>query len=113
MSSGTAYAVFFWALRDAGPLTVFFLLAVRRLPLGGVVAGHGGSVEKGRPGLGHAGLQRIQQAQHVPGLAGRGQPPHYMVPTDDEVFHHFKAINDAADIGIMLYNAPWAVPQPG
>ena len=41
------------------------------------------------------------------------QPPHYMVPTDDEVYHHFKAINDAADIGIMLYNAPWAMPRPG
>ena len=41
------------------------------------------------------------------------QPPHYMVPTDDEVFAHFKAVNDAADIGIMCYNAPWAMPQPG
>ena len=41
------------------------------------------------------------------------QPPHYMVPTDDEVFYHFKAINDAADIGIMCYNAPWAMPRPG
>ena len=41
------------------------------------------------------------------------QPPHYMVPTDDEVFHHFKAINDAADIGILVYNAPWAMPNPG
>ena len=41
------------------------------------------------------------------------QPPHYMVPTDDEVFYHYKAINDAADIGIMCYNAPWAMPRPG
>ena len=41
------------------------------------------------------------------------QPPHYMVPTDEEVFHHFKAINDAADVGIICYNAPWAMPQPG
>ncbi|MDP6503021.1 MAG: dihydrodipicolinate synthase family protein [Planctomycetota bacterium] len=41
------------------------------------------------------------------------QPPHYMVPTDDEVFHHYKAVNDAAGIGIMCYNAPWAMPKPG
>ncbi len=41
------------------------------------------------------------------------QPPHYMVPTDDEVFAHYKAINDAADVGIMCYNSPWAMPRPG
>jgi len=41
------------------------------------------------------------------------QPSHYMVPTDDEVFYHFKAINDAADVGIMCYNTPWAMPKPG
>jgi len=41
------------------------------------------------------------------------QPPHYMVPTDDEVFHHYKLVNDAADIGIMCYNSPWAMPKPG
>jgi len=41
------------------------------------------------------------------------QPPHYMVPTDDEVLAHFQAVNDAADVGIMCYNAPWAMPQPG
>ena len=41
------------------------------------------------------------------------QPPHYMVPVEDEVFYHFKEINDSADIGILLYNAPWAMPRPG
>lgn len=41
------------------------------------------------------------------------QPPHYMVPRNDEVFEHYKAINDAADVGILLYNAPWAMPRPG
>lgn len=41
------------------------------------------------------------------------QPPHYMVPTDEEVFHHFKAINDAANVGLLCYNTPWAMPQPG
>jgi len=41
------------------------------------------------------------------------QPPHYMVPTNDEVFYHFQAINEAGDVGIMLYNSPWAMPRPG
>jgi len=40
-------------------------------------------------------------------------PPHYLLPTDDEVFYHFKAVSDAADIGIMCYNTPWAMPRPG
>ena len=41
------------------------------------------------------------------------QPPHYLVPTDDEVFAHYQTINDEADVGIMCYNSPWAMPQPG
>ena len=39
-------------------------------------------------------------------------PPHYMAPKEDEVYHHFKAVNDAADIGIVCYNTPWAMPSP-
>lgn len=39
------------------------------------------------------------------------QPPHYIIPTEDEVFLHFQMVNDAADIGIILYNAPWAMPR--
>jgi dihydrodipicolinate synthase/N-acetylneuraminate lyase len=40
-------------------------------------------------------------------------PPHYMVPSEEDVFGHFKYVNDAADIGIMAYNIPWAMPNPG
>jgi len=40
-------------------------------------------------------------------------PPHYMVPTDDEVLYHYQMIHDAADIGIMIYSTPWAMPIPG
>ena len=36
-------------------------------------------------------------------------PPHYTLPTDDEVYEYYKSINDAADIGIMIYNSPWCV----
>ena len=37
--------------------------------------------------------------------------PHYMPPTDDEVCHHFEAINDAADVGLLVYNNYWAMPS--
>jgi 4-hydroxy-tetrahydrodipicolinate synthase len=40
-------------------------------------------------------------------------PPHYMVPSEEDVFGHYKYVNDAADIGIMAYNIPWAMPRPG
>ena len=40
-------------------------------------------------------------------------PPHYMIPKDSEVFAHYKAVNDAADVGLICYNTPWAMPRPG
>lgn len=40
-------------------------------------------------------------------------PPHYMVPSDDDVFNHYKWVSKRADIGIMAYNTPWAMPKPG
>ena len=36
--------------------------------------------------------------------------PHYMQPTEDEIFLHFQYISDHADVGIMAYNIPWAMP---
>ena len=32
--------------------------------------------------------------------------PYYSLPTDDELYEHFKAVNDAVGIPIMLYNYP-------
>ena len=40
-------------------------------------------------------------------------PPHYMVPSENDVFGHYKYVSDSADIGIMCYNIPWAMPKPG
>lgn len=40
-------------------------------------------------------------------------PPHYMIPSEEDVFGHYKFVNDAADIGIMAYNIHWAMPKPG
>jgi len=34
-------------------------------------------------------------------------PPHYLAPADEEVYTHYKMINDSADVGIMVYNTPW------
>jgi 4-hydroxy-tetrahydrodipicolinate synthase len=33
-------------------------------------------------------------------------PPYYSLPTLDELYEHFKAVNDAVGIPIMLYNYP-------
>lgn len=40
-------------------------------------------------------------------------PPHYSLPTEDDIYEHHKYVNDAADIGIMLYNSYWVMPAPG
>jgi 4-hydroxy-tetrahydrodipicolinate synthase len=34
-------------------------------------------------------------------------PPYYLTPTDDEVFGYYRAICDAVDVPIMLYNNPF------
>jgi len=33
-------------------------------------------------------------------------PPYYSLPTLDELFEHFRVVNDAIDIPVMLYNYP-------
>ena len=38
-------------------------------------------------------------------------PPRYLQPTEDEIFAHYNYIGDRADIGIMAYNTPWAMPS--
>ena len=40
-------------------------------------------------------------------------PPHYLLPNEDEIFAHYKYVNDSAEIGIIAYNTPWAMPNPG
>ncbi len=34
-------------------------------------------------------------------------PPYYYTPTDDEIFNYYKAICEAVDLPIMLYNNPF------
>ena len=40
-------------------------------------------------------------------------PPHYSVPSEDDIFLHHQYVNDASDIGIVLYNSYWVMPAPG
>jgi len=40
-------------------------------------------------------------------------PPHYSLPTEDDIFLHHKYVNDRVDIGLVLYNSFWVMPQPG
>jgi len=40
-------------------------------------------------------------------------PPHYMVPSENDVFNHYRYVHDSAGIGIMAYNIPWGMPKPG
>ena len=37
-------------------------------------------------------------------------PPHYMTPTDDDVYGYYKYVNDHADVGMVAYNLPWCIP---
>jgi len=34
-------------------------------------------------------------------------PPYYCLPTEREVYAHFRAVSEAVDLPIMLYNNPW------
>ena len=40
-------------------------------------------------------------------------PPHYSLPTEDDIFLHHQYVNDASDIGIVVYNSYWVMPGPG
>jgi len=56
-------------------------------------------------------LHAVELAKNAASAGATGlqvSSPYYFVLSEDEVFEYFKAINDAADIGIMVYNDPWA-----
>ena len=38
-------------------------------------------------------------------------PPHYSSPTEDDIFLHHEYVNGEADIGIMVYNSFWVIPN--
>jgi len=51
----------------------------------------------------------IEYCQHAQKCGAAGvmlAAPYYSLPTDDELFEHYKAVNDAISIPIMLYNFP-------
>jgi len=38
-------------------------------------------------------------------------PPHYVTPTEEDMYLHHKYVNDRVDIGIMTYNSFWVMPS--
>ena len=40
-------------------------------------------------------------------------PPHYSLPSEEDIFLHHKYVSESADIGIVLYNSFWVMPPPG
>ena len=51
----------------------------------------------------------IEYCQHAEKCGAAGvmlAAPYYSLPTDDELFEHYRAVNDAISIPIMLYNFP-------
>ena len=40
-------------------------------------------------------------------------PPHYSLPSEEDIFLHHQYVNDSVDIGIVLYNSFWVMPGAG
>jgi len=53
-------------------------------------------------------IELLKHASEVGAAGAQVSPPFYMTPSEDEVFSHYKAINDSVDIGIEVYNTPWS-----
>lgn len=48
-----------------------------------------------------------REAQHLGADGLMIIPPYYYTPTEDEIFNYYKAICDAVDLPIMVYNNPF------
>lgn len=51
----------------------------------------------------------VRYAREAEALGADGlmiAPPYYYTPTEDEIFHYYRAIAEAVDLPIMLYNNP-------
>ncbi len=51
-------------------------------------------------------IERTSHAQHAGADAALIMTPYYNKPTQEGIFQHFKAIHDATNIPIVLYNIP-------
>ncbi len=54
-------------------------------------------------------IQYCRQAEKLGASGVLLAPPYYSLPRSDEISEHFRAVNDAIDIPIMLYNYPGRV----
>lgn len=53
-------------------------------------------------------IELLKHASEVGAAGAQVSPPFYMTPSEEEVFNHYRAINDSVDIGIEIYNTPWS-----
>jgi 4-hydroxy-tetrahydrodipicolinate synthase len=53
-------------------------------------------------------IELLKHASEVGADGAQVSPPFYMTPSEEEVFAHYKAINDSVDIGLEVYNTPWS-----
>jgi len=51
-------------------------------------------------------IERTQHAEHAGADAALIMTPYYNKPTQEGIFQHFKAIHDATNIPIVIYNIP-------
>jgi len=61
-------------------------------------------------------LQVIELARHAVEIGADAIqvcPPYYYTPSHEDIFHHFEAISDAVEIGIVVYNTWWTAPNIG
>jgi len=93
-STGEFYALTH-AERDA-VLETTFAATARRVPV--VVGATAASTA--------ATIRNCQQAERMGAAAVLLAAPYYAVPTADELVEHFRTVNDAIGIPIMLYNCP-------
>ncbi|MEL7152162.1 MAG: 4-hydroxy-tetrahydrodipicolinate synthase [Pseudomonadota bacterium] len=52
------------------------------------------------------GIRFMRHAEKVGANAALVVTPYYNKPTQDGLYHHFKAMHDAADLPIIIYNIP-------
>ena len=53
-------------------------------------------------------IKMLKRAEDIGVEAAQISPTYHHKPSDEEVFQHYKRVNDSIDIGICIYNTPWS-----
>ncbi len=63
-------------------------------------------------GTGHTSTRLVieltKHAEKVGADCVQIDPPYYSAPSDAQIFAHYRAVDEAVEIPIMVYNTPWA-----